>query len=183
VAVLFALLAASPAPGSEMPRRTVGLWELTFTHNDAPHAPVQSAQHCVDAAIDRTMSLIWFHPDQKVCAKPDIKRHDGTTVLERTCADGSSRTGERAVITGDLNAAYTVQITTTEFIPADSTVVAITPNGLIRRQGPFSRDSRTTLEAEWLGACKIWMSPGDMFFPHGKVNLREWPLMPQEQRK
>ena len=91
----------------------------------------------------------------------------------------------RGVITGDFSSAYKVEVTSTEFIEADSYVVEIGPKGMIGKQGPFTRDTRTTVEAKWLGECKIWMWPGDIFFAYGKINLREWPHLtaPEAERK
>jgi hypothetical protein len=64
----------------------------------------------------------------------------------------------RAEITGDFNSAYTVKSTSNT------------------QGGPAAvpRDSTTTIEAKWLGACKADQKPGDIVMPGGiKMNVRD----------
>ena len=63
-----------------------------------------------------------------------------------------------AEITGDFNSAYTVKSTShSEGGPANVT-----------------RDSTTTVEAKWVGACKADQKPGDIVMPGGmKMNILE----------
>jgi hypothetical protein len=61
-----------------------------------------------------------------------------------------------AEITGDFNSAYTVKSTSrTEGAPSG-----------------VPRDTTTTIEAKWLGACKADQKPGDIVMPGGmKMNI------------
>ena len=92
-------------PAADLPPRKPRLWELTHTY-ETPNLPVQTAQHCVDAATDSRMRLIRFHPDQTACSVPQVKRIDGGFTVERACALASQRTRQRPVIAGDFSAAY-----------------------------------------------------------------------------
>ena len=61
-------------------------------------------------------------------------------------------------ITGDFNSAYTVKSATHS------------------ERGPAGvpRDSTTTIEAKWLGACKADQKPGDIMMPGGmKMNIKD----------
>jgi hypothetical protein len=61
-------------------------------------------------------------------------------------------------ITGDFNSAYTVRSTSHS------------------ERGPSAlpRDSTTTIEAKWLGACKGDQKPGDIMMPGGiKMNVKD----------
>jgi len=63
-----------------------------------------------------------------------------------------------AEITGDFNSAYTVKSTSHS------------------ERGPTgtARDSTTTIEAKWLGACKPDQKAGDIMMPGGmKMNIKD----------
>ena len=64
----------------------------------------------------------------------------------------------RSEITGDFNSAYTVKVTSHS------------------QGGPAAvpRDSTTSIEAKWLGACKPDQKPGDIMMPGGiKMNIKD----------
>ncbi len=52
-------------------------------------------------------------------ASPQISRTGRAITVDRMCQLGRSKMAERAVITGDLNSAYAVALTTGEFIGAE----------------------------------------------------------------
>ena len=61
-------------------------------------------------------------------------------------------------VTGDFNSAYTVKITSQN---------SGGPAGM-------PRQTATTMEAKWLGACKADQKPGDMIMPGGiKMNIKD----------
>ena len=63
-----------------------------------------------------------------------------------------------SVITGDFSSAYTVKSTSHS------------------ERGPtgVARDSTTTIEAKWLGACKADQKAGDIMMPGGmKMNIKD----------
>jgi hypothetical protein len=172
LAIALLALCALPARAGEVPPRKPGLWELTVTQ---ANVPTRTGQHCTDETTEKTMSLIWWHPDQQRCSRPDVVRDGGTITVDRMCTLGGRKTAEHAVITGDLGSAYRVELTIGESIDAQSTVVTEGSKGLTSRKGPFVLETRMTIEARWLGACKVYMVPGEMFFAYGKRHIREWP--------
>jgi len=182
LAVLLLLPSALPASAQEMPTPKPGLWEMTVTE---ANAPTRIVQHCVDDTAIKAMRLIWWHPDQKVCTSPQISRSSSAITVDRMCQLGGSKTTDRAVVTGNLNSAYMVALTVSEFISAESTMVTEGPSGLISRKGPFTWDRLTTIEAKWLGECTVYMEPGEIFTVGGKRHIREWPhlLAPEAQRR
>ena len=70
----------------------------------------------------------------------------------------SPRMTSHSDISGDFNSAYTIKGTSH------------------REGGPAGvpRDSTTTIEAKWLGACKPDQKPGDIVMPGGfKLNIKD----------
>ena len=87
--------------------------------------------------------------------------------------DAGEWTGKpRAEISGDFNSAYTVKSTSqTDRAPAG-----------------MPRDTTTTIEAKWLGACKPDQKPGDIVMPGGiKMNIKDMEklkaLIPKQMPK
>ena len=76
----------------------------------------------------------------------------------RVCAVAGMSITSHSEITGDFNSAYTVKSTSHS------------------ERGPatVARDSTTTIEAKWLGACKPDQKPGDIVMPGGiKMNIKD----------
>jgi len=77
---------------------------------------------------------------------------------DSVCSIAGASITAHSEITGDFNSAYTVKTT------------AHTENG----PTAVPRDSATTIEAKWLGACKPDQKPGDIVMPGGfKLNLKD----------
>jgi predicted PP-loop superfamily ATPase len=127
-------------------------------------------QHCTDASTDKQMSTS-FSPGKDSCAKQDIQKTATGYVSDSVCTVAGMTVTSHAEITGDFNSAYTVKST------AHS-----------ERAGGPARDSTTTIEAKWLGACKADQKPGDIMMPGGmKMNILELDkmksMMPQLPQK
>ena len=79
-------------------------------------------------------------------------------VSDSVCGMAGVTVTSHAEITGDFNSAYTVKST------------SHTEGGV----GGAPRDSTTTIEAKWLGACKPDQKPGDIMMPGGmKMNIKD----------
>ena len=157
-AVALSLLAAVPATGAaaaELPQRKAGLWDMKMVRTGSP-IPDMTMQHCTDASTDKQMSTS-FSPGKDSCAKQDIQKTATGYVSDSVCTVAGMTVTSHAEITGDFNSAYTVKST------AHS-----------ERAGGPARDSTTTIEAKWLGACKADQKPGDIVMPGGmKMNILE----------
>jgi Protein of unknown function (DUF3617) len=168
---LAAAVPASDAAAVELPLRKAGLWEMKMLRTGSP-IPDMTMQHCTDAATDKQMSTS-FQPGKEACARQDIQKTATGYVSDSVCTVAGMTVTSHAEITGDFNSAYTVKST------AHS-----------ERAGAAARDSTTTIEAKWLGACKADQKPGDIMMPGGmKMNILELdklkgmaPQLPQKAK-
>jgi hypothetical protein len=153
---LLVLLPAAGAQAVDLPTRKAGLWEMKMVRTGGS-VPDMTMQHCTDATTDKQMSTS-FSPGKETCAKQDIVKTATGYVSDSVCSVAGMTITSHAEITGDFNSAYTVKSTSkSEGGPAN-----------------IARDSTTTIEAKWLGACKSDQKPGDIVMPGGmKMNILE----------
>ena len=154
---LLALLPASDARALDLPVRKPGLWEMKVLRTGSP-APDMTMQHCTDETTDKEMSSAFSPMGKEMCSKQDIQKTATGYVSDSVCGIAGVSITSHAEITGDYNSAYTVKST------AHS------------ERGPAGapRDSTTTIEAKWLGACKADQKPGDIMMPGGmKMNIKD----------
>ena len=154
---LLALLPAFGADAVELPVRKAGLWEMKMVRTGAP-MPDMTMQHCTDETTDKEMSTSFSPVGKDACSKQDIVKTAAGYVTDSVCGVAGMSIKSHAEITGDFNSAYTVKST------------SHSEGG---RAGP-GRDSTTTIEAKWLGACKADQKPGDIMMPGGmKMNIKD----------
>jgi hypothetical protein len=158
--VLLALVPACEASAVELPIRKAGLWEMKVLRTGSP-VPDMAMQHCTDATTDKQMSTS-FSPSKDICSKQDIQKTATGYVSDSVCGVAGMTITSHAEITGDFNSAYTVKSTSHS------------------ERGPSGvpRDSTTTIDAKWLGACKPDQKPGDIMMPGGmKMNILDLEKM------
>jgi hypothetical protein len=154
---LLALLPALDARAVEMPVRKAGLWEMKVLRTSAP-LPEMTMQHCTDETTDKEMSTGFSPTSKETCSKHEIQKTATGYVTDSVCSVGGVSMTSHSDITGDFNSAYTVKSTSHS------------------ERGPSAlpRDSATTIEAKWLGACKPDQKPGDIVMPGGfKMNVKD----------
>jgi hypothetical protein len=96
---------------------------------------------------------------KQICAKQDIKKTATGYVSDSECSVAGVSTTTHAEITGDFNSAYTVKSSS---------------HAQGGAAGAAGRDTATTIDAKWLGACKADQKVGDMVMPGGfKMNVRD----------
>jgi len=155
--VLLALLPVNEAAAVELPVRKAGLWEMKVLRTGSP-APDMTMQHCTDATTDKEMSTAFSPVGKDVCSRQDIQKTATGYVSDSVCGIAGMSITSHAEITGDFNSAYTVKSTSHS------------------ERGPTgtARDSTTTIEAKWLGACKPDQKAGDIMMPGGmKMNIKD----------
>jgi hypothetical protein len=154
---VLALVPALDARAVEMPVRKAGLWEMKIVRTGSP-LPEMTMQHCTDAATDRDMNTGIAPAAKDVCSKNDLQKTATGYVADSACSIAGASITSHSDITGDFNSAYTVKTTShTEHGPT-----------------ALPRDSTTTIEAKWLGACKPGQNPGDIVMPGGfKLNIKD----------
>ena len=169
VAGLLALLPASGAGAVELPMRKAGLWEMKVLSGGT--VPEMTMQQCTDETTDKDMSTAMAPMAKDICSKHDIQKTATGYVTDAVCGVAGVTVKSRAEITGDFNSAYTVKTTS-------------------RSEGGMAgaaRDSSSTIEAKWVGACKADQKPGDIMMPGGmKMNVKDMEklkaMIPKSQK-
>src|SRR6266702_6029802 len=154
---LLALWPANNADAVELPVRKAGLWEMKMQRTGSP-APDMTMQHCTDETTDKEMSSSFSPMGKEICSKQDIQKTATGFVSDSVCGVAGMSIASHAEITGDFNSAYTVKSTSHS------------------ERGPTGvpRDSTTTIQAKWLGACKPDQKAGDIMMPGGmKMNIKD----------
>ena len=153
---LLALLPVSAAVAVELPVRKAGLWEMKVLSGGS--TPEMTMQQCTDESTDKDMSTAMSPMAKEMCSKQDIQKTSAGYVTDSVCAIAGTTIKSKAEITGDFNSAYTVKSTSrSEGGPAGA-----------------ARDSSTTIEAKWVGACKADQKAGDIMMPGGmKMNVKD----------
>jgi hypothetical protein len=154
------LLPASGAIAVELPMRKAGLWEMKVVSGGT--VPEMTMQQCTDATTDKDMSTAMAPMAKEICSKQDIQKTATGYVTDSVCGIGGITVKSRAEITGDFNSAYTVKTSSQS------------EGGL----AGAARDSKSTIEAKWVGACKADQKPGDIIMPGGmKMNVKDMEKM------
>jgi hypothetical protein len=157
VFVLLALLPAGDASAVELPVRKAGLWEMKVVRAGSP-VPDMTMQHCTDETTDKEMSAAASPVAKEMCSKQDIQKTATGFVSDSVCGVAGMSITSHAEITGDFNPAYRVT----------------SSSHRARGPGAAPRDSSTTIEAKWLGACKGDQKAGDIMMPGGmKMNIKD----------
>jgi hypothetical protein len=160
-------LPANDARAVDLPVRKAGLWEMKVLRTGSP-MPEMTMQHCTDETTDKDMSTAASPMAKEMCSKQDIQKTATGYVSDSVCGIAGMSITSHSEITGDFNSAYTVKSTShSEGGPAGT------------------RDSTTSIEAKWLGACKADQKPGDIVMPGGiKMNVKDMEklkaLMPKQ---
>jgi len=168
-ASLLTLAAAPEARAVEIPVRKAGLWELKMLNSGSP-LPEMTMQHCTDETTDKAMTDAASPMAKEMCSKQDLQKTATGYVSDSVCKVGAMSMTSHSETTGDFNSAYTVKSTS-------------------RSEGGPSgapRETTTTIEAKWLGACKPDQKPGDIVMPGGfKMNVKDMQklkgLLPKSQ--
>ena len=156
-ACLLVVVLVPEAVAVELPVRKAGLWEMKMLRTGGP-APEMTMQHCTDETTDSAMSSSFSPAAKDMCSKNDIRKTATGYVTDSVCNVAGVTMTSHSEITGDFNSAYTVKATSQS------------------QGGPpgMPRDSTTTIEAKWLGACKPDQKPGDMIMSNGmKMNIMD----------
>jgi hypothetical protein len=154
---LLALLPADTANAVDLPVRKAGLWEMKVLRTGSA-VPDMTMQHCTDETTDKEMSTSFSPMAKEMCSKQDVQKTATGYVSDSVCGIAGMSITSHAEITGDFNSAYKVKSTSHS------------------ERGPTgeARDSTTTIEAKWLGACKPDQKAGDIVMPGGmKMNVKD----------
>ena len=155
--ILPALLLTPEAAAVEIPVRKAGLWELKMVKTGSP-LPEMTMQHCTDETTDKAMTDAASPMSKDMCSKNDLQKTATGYVSDSVCKVAGISITSHSETTGDFNSAYTVKSTSHS------------------EGGPSGapRETTTTIQAKWLGACKPDQKPGDIVMPGGfKMNVKD----------
>jgi Protein of unknown function (DUF3617) len=154
---LLMLLAVIDARAVELPTRKAGLWEMKMARTGS-QVPDTTIQHCTDESTDKEMSTTFSPMAKEMCSKQDLQKTATGYVSDSVCKIGAMTITSHSETTGDFNSGYVVKTTShTEGGP-----------------NAVPRDSSSTVEAKWLGACKPDQKAGDIVMPGGiKMNVKD----------
>ncbi len=153
------VLIATPSFAFEMPARKPGLWQLTMTFAQ-PKLPSHIIEQCTDAASDKLLNANFGGSAQQNCQKQDAHKNGDTLVVDSVCSFAGATSTTHAVVTGDFNSAYAVDVVTRR--EGGPPMPGLGPHG----------EMHMGIAAKWLGPCKKGQRPGDMIMPNGmKMNV------------
>jgi hypothetical protein len=150
------LIATTSAWAVDLPTRKAGLWEMTMEFQGRSKLPVQTMKQCTDAASDKLMTYNFGGSAERDCSKQDVKNSGGTITIDSVCSFGGNTSTSHAVVAGDFNSAYTVEVV--------SKREGAAPSGQ-RAYG----ESHMKIAAKWIGACAAGQKPGDIVMSNGRT--------------
>ena len=152
----LSILVATVAHALDLPKRKSGLWEMTMI-GDQTNGQPQTVTTCVEQKTDTGLSSSFGDKIPKNCKQPSLKKSAGTYVITSSCKFTDSDVKTVAILSGDTNSAYKIDRTST-----------YTPPNKGRKE------SKQSITAKWLSACKADQRPGDMIMPDGsKINTSD----------
>jgi Protein of unknown function (DUF3617) len=147
---------ASTTHALDLPKRKSGLWEMTMS-GDQTNGQPQTVTTCVEMKTDSGFTSSLGGKTPKNCKQPTIKKTGGTIVVTSACKFSDSNVTTVAIISGDMNSAYKIERTSTYNPPNKG-----------------RKESKQTINAKWLSACKAGQRAGDMIMPDGtKINISD----------
>ena len=150
-ATLLVTASTAFAASSDMPRRKSGLWEVTVSDSGAKGG--QAMQQCIDEKTDDLTKNNMAGTEKQSCSKNDVRREGNKIITESVCKMSGSTATTRSVFTGQFDSSYKADIKSTYEPPL---------HGM--------KESASTIEAKWMGACKPGQKPGDISMP-GMPNI------------
>lgn len=153
-AIVITCIAASSALAfaqSDLPKRKSGLWELKTQTDAAKPGPAGNTMHmCIDQNADQQWMKMGNDRSKDGCSKQDYKVEKDRIVVDSVCKVGQSVATSHAVFSGKYDSAYRVEAQSTYDPP------------MMGR-----KESKTVIDAKWVGACKAGQRPGDVIMSNG----------------
>ena len=153
---------AVDALAADMPKRKAGLWEISTRMEGMPN--MGPMQQCIDQNTDDLMQQR-AKKDKPDCSVMDIKPQGNKVTIHSVCKmEGTTATTD-ATFVGAFDSSYKGDMNT-RFSPP--------MHGM--------SESKMSIEAHWLSACKPGQKPGDMIMPNMQgMNMNEMMKDPKMQ--
>ena len=147
LSIMLMTAAGASAASYEPPKRKSGLWETRVSDQRMPRGQVM--QQCIDQKTDDMMRK--EQESHMSCTKKDMRREGDRIVGDSVCKVEGTTVTTHTVITGNFDTNYKAEVKSTYNPPV---------NGM--------RDSSSTVEGKYLGACLAGQKPGDVIMPGGQ---------------
>jgi len=155
-----ALAVAAPAGrvlAAEPPVLKSGLWEVARANPQQPERKSVTTM-CLDESVQATMREFGIGATKEMCSQHDRSVAGNTMTMSATCNLGVTTMKTQSVMTFNGNSSYHMDGTATYDPP-----IANMP-----------RESKTSIDAKWVGPCKLGQQPGDVTLESGQtVNVQQ----------
>ena len=147
-----ALAAKLPSPAAlfAKPQRKPGLWQVSMSMSSGRGMHF-GGEICVDAETDKASSFADSPVSSKSCSGGQFRPTAGGVEFDSTCKLEDRTVTSHGMATGDFSSSYTVDVTSHMDPPLPG----------------MNGDSKTHMEAHWLGPCKPGQVPGHMTMKMG----------------
>jgi len=159
---LAAISLAGGALAADTPKRKTGLWEINTQMEGMPS--MGAMQQCIDQNTDDLMQQR-AKKEKPDCSVMDVKPQGNKVTMHSVCKfEGTTATTD-AVFIGAFDSAYKGDMKTRYNPPMHGV-----------------SESKMTMEAKWIGPCKLGQKPGDVIMPNMKnMNINEMMKDPKIQ--
>ena len=149
-----ALMVSASARAAELPTRKAGLWDIKMEFQGR-HLPAQQMKQCTDATSDKLMTYNFGGSAEKNCQQQNISASGGTITIDSVCNFAGMKTTSHAVVSGDFNSAYTVEVTSKR--EGGRPIPGVAPGG----------ETHMMIAAKYVGPCAAGQRPGDIVMSNG----------------
>jgi len=155
--MVIALAAAGAAFAAEPPVLKSGLWEVTRVGGGPQPQRKGLTTMCLDESVQAQMREFGMGAAKEMCSQTD-RNFDGTRMtVTSTCQLGPTTMKAVSVMTFAGNTAYHMEGTATYDPPMMN-----------------MKESKTTADAKWIGACRPGQQPGDVTLENGQtINMKQ----------
>jgi len=159
-----------PAYAFDIPQRRAGLWEIKMAY-EGRYMPSSRVRHCVDQRADKLLNATLAGTRPELCSKQDIQKSDANMFIDSVCRmlASSAIISSRAIVTGDFNEAYGMEIAMTTEYPLIPGI-------------PSGAQLDMKVDARRLGDCEEGQKPGDVINSHYIFNVLDLKSRPAPPR-
>jgi len=158
IAALATAALCSGALAAEPPVLKSGLWEVTRANPQQPPDRRPVTTMCLDESVQAQMREFGTGATKDMCSQNERNVEGNRMTMSATCKLGQTTMKTQSVMTFSGNTAYHMDGTATYDPPL--------PN--------MPRESKTSVDAKWVGPCKAGQQPGDVTLETGQtVNIKQ----------
>jgi hypothetical protein len=151
----FALCGAALA--AEPPVLKSGLWEVTRNSATTPPDRRSVTTMCLDESVQAQMREFGMGATKEMCSQNERSFAGNKMTMSATCQLGPTTMKTNSVMTFNSNTSYHMDGTATYDPPMMN-----------------MKESRTSIDAKWVGPCRAGQQPGDVTLENGQtVNIKQ----------